>query len=316
MSDAGKSKVYDQAGKFLSDHDPVGFLRLLGAIRSDENVTVEILERELVTPARAVDQLFRVTDERGSRLVHGEVQTHWKGAVPSRVADYGARIYLLTGESVESYVLVLLNDSAAPSAPPAAEIRAGDLYISKGYRLIRLWELDAGEWLAVGHPYLCPLLPLMHDSENYLTAAIKNILTLPDEHQRAELTAYFAIMSGLRYDRRVIEIILKETVMHIPLELMQASSIGRAWLEQWREDGLEEGREKGREEGREEGRADAVREMVRRAAARYLPGFEIGPELERIADLEALEDLCLTMHELPDAVALQARLAALQPSAE
>ncbi|MFN7948496.1 MAG: hypothetical protein U0Z53_24300 [Blastocatellia bacterium] len=312
MSNAGKSKVYDQAGKFLSDHDPVGFLRLLGAIESDENVTVEILERELVTPSRAVDQLFRVTDERGSRLVHGEVQTHWKGAVPSRVADYGARIYLLTGESVESYVLVLLNDSAAPSGQPAAEIRAGDLYISKGYRLIRLWELDAGEWLEVGHPYLFPLLPLMRDSENYLNAAVRNILTLPDEHQRAELTAYFAIMSGLRYDRSIIEIILKEAVMHIPLELMQASSIGRAWLEQWREDGLEEGREKGREEGR----AAAVREMVRRAAARFFPGFEVGPELERIADLEALEDLCLTMHELPDVAALQARLAALQPSAE
>lgn len=127
-------------------------------------------------------------------------------------------------------------------------------------------------------------------------------------------------MSGLRYDRSIIEIILKEAVMHIPLELMQASGIGRAWLEPWREEGFEKGREEGLEEGREkgleEGRAAVVHEMVRRAAARFFPGFEVGPELERITDLEALEDLCLTMHELPDAAALQARLSALQASAE
>lgn len=171
MSEAGRSRIYDQTGKFLSDHDPVGFLRLLGAIATDENVRVEILERELVTPSRAVDQLFCGTDEHGTRLLHGEVQTFWKGTVPSRVADYGARIWLFTGESVESCVLVLLNDSTAPSEPPAAEIRAGDLYISKDCRLIRLWKLDAGEWLTVGHPYLYPLLPLMRGSENYLTAA-------------------------------------------------------------------------------------------------------------------------------------------------
>ena len=56
--------------------------------------------------------------------------------------------------------------------------------------------------------------------------------------------------------------------------------------------------------------------MVRRAAARFFPGCDPGPELERITDLEALEELCLTMHELPDAAALQARLVTLLPPAE
>jgi hypothetical protein len=95
--------------------------------------------------------------------------------------------------------------------------------------------------------------------------------------------------------------------MHIPLELMQASGMGHAGLEQWREEGFEK--------GREAGRAAAVREMVR-CAARFFSGSEVGPEPERIADPDALEDLCLMTPELPDVTALQVRLAALQPSAE
>jgi hypothetical protein len=71
LSETSHARVYDRVGRFVSDYDPVSFL-LPGAIASDENVTVEILERELVTPSRAVDQLFRVTDERGSRLVQGD----------------------------------------------------------------------------------------------------------------------------------------------------------------------------------------------------------------------------------------------------
>jgi hypothetical protein len=102
MSDVGKTKGYDQAGKHLGDHDPIGFLQLLGAIGADEEVEVEIIERELITPARAVDGLYRVSSAERSRLVHGEIQARWKGAVPPRVADYGARIHLLTGEQVES----------------------------------------------------------------------------------------------------------------------------------------------------------------------------------------------------------------------
>ncbi|MGH9843537.1 MAG: hypothetical protein ACREEM_32770 [Blastocatellia bacterium] len=296
----GDAKGYDQTGKYLSDHDPIGFLRLIGAIESEENVTIEIVERELITPSRAVDRLYRVTDARGTRLTHGEIQTRWKGAVPPRVADYGARIYLLTGELVESYVLLLTNNPAPPHDPPAAEIRVGDLFISKGYRLIKLWELDASEWLASQRPYLLPFVPLMRGGEAHLADVANTLCRLPDEHQRKELSAYFAIIGGLRYDRNIISDVLKEATMLIPREDLRESSVVQGWLE----------------EGREEGRASAVYEMVRRAANRYFPNLVIGPDLERITNLDALEDLCLTMHTLPDAESLRARLAELIPPAQ
>ena len=53
MDEVSQRKGYDQAGKHLSDHDPVGFLRLLGAITTEDEVEVEVLERELITAARS-----------------------------------------------------------------------------------------------------------------------------------------------------------------------------------------------------------------------------------------------------------------------
>jgi predicted transposase YdaD len=121
----------------------------------------------------------------------------------------------------------------------------------------------------------------------------------------------FAIIGSLRYDRAEIDRVLKEAFMRLPIEdIMQESSYVQAWHAQWREEGIEAGRV----EGRVEGRAATVYEMVRRAAERHFPALEIGPELERITNLEALEDLCLAMHELPDAAAVQARLRALLPT--
>jgi hypothetical protein len=53
--------------------------------------------------------------------------------------------------------------------------------------------------------------------------------------------------------------------------------------------------------------------MVRRAVRLYFPNLTLGSELERITNLDALEDLCLTMHTVPDADTLRARLADLLP---
>jgi len=88
--------------------------------------------------------------------------------------------------------------------------------------------------------------------------------------------------------------------MLIPIEDLRESSFAQAWLA----------------EGREEGRTSTIYEMVRRAANRYFPNLTIGPELERITNLDALEDLCLTMHALPDAESLRARLAEMIPPAQ
>lgn len=69
----------------------------------------------------------------------------------------------------------------------------------------------------------------------------------------------------------------------------------------------------GREEGWVLGRAFTIYEMVRLAAFIHFPSVPIGPELERITNLEELQELCVKMYQLPDAESLRARLANLLP---
>jgi hypothetical protein len=94
MTEVRRAKGYDQSCKYLSDHDPADFLALVGAITLDEPVEIERIERELVTPARAVDQLFCLRTTAGTRLAHLEVNTRWRDNLPARVADYAVRIWL------------------------------------------------------------------------------------------------------------------------------------------------------------------------------------------------------------------------------
>lgn len=112
---------------------------------------------------------------------------------------------------------------------------------------------------------------------------------------------YLSIVGGLRYDRDVIHRILGEVVMNISIHELRDSSVYQAIAAEAENKGLEKGR------------AETVYEMLRLAAARRFPGIKLGEEIKSIADLEALEDMCLTMHELADVESLHTRLAALMP---
>lgn len=59
-----------------------------------------------------------------------------------------------------------------------------------------------------------------------------------------------------------------------------------------------------------------VSDLLYRMVARRFPGFELGGEIVRIMNLNALEGLCLELYDLPDEAALQARLAELMPRGE
>jgi predicted transposase YdaD len=122
-------------------------------------------------------------------------------------------------------VLILLPDQAPPASPPPALIQVGDLEIRKGYRLILLWELDGREWLASGHPYVWPLIPLMRGGEAELRASIQAVGSLPEEEERRELAAYLSILGGLRYDRGLIHELLAEETKMIPLQELESSSV-------------------------------------------------------------------------------------------
>lgn len=311
MAEISDAKGYDQTCKYLSDGDPVGFLGLVGAIRLDEEVRVDQLKPELITPSRPVDMLYRVTNASGSRLVHVEVNLHWRNNLPSRAADYGVRIWLAEQEPVETYILILRPNPKPPQIPPTGVIQAGDLVVIKNYRLICLWELEAREWLEQGRPHLLPLVPLMHGGEEELRESMRIVTHLPGEKERQELSTYLSVIGALRYDPRVIHQLLGEIAMNISIHEFKESGI----YQEIAQAAAREAELKGEAKGEAKGRA-ALQEALNRIAARRFPGFELAGEIERITDIKALEDLCVEINEIPDETALQTRLSELMPPRE
>jgi predicted transposase YdaD len=87
----------------------------------------------------------------------------------------------------------------------------------------------------------------------------------------------------------------------IPMHILKESSFYQMAVDEGREEGLEKGLSK-------------LMDLFRQLAARRFPGVEFGPEVERVRDLDVLEQLCLDLDWIQDEQALRARLAELAES--
>lgn len=61
----------------------------------------------------------------------------------------------------------------------------------------------------------------------------------------------------------------------------------------------------------QEGKREMLIDMLQRMAHNRFPGVEIKEEVERVNDLEALENLCVNLHTLPDEATLHAQIGKL-----
>src|SRR3989442_138427 len=101
------SKPFDQAFKYLAEEDAESLLILLGLLQPGEVAEIEALPRELNVSTQLPDQPYRVVISGQARIVHVEAQTVYEAAIPERVAEYGARLWMKYRLPVESYVLLL-----------------------------------------------------------------------------------------------------------------------------------------------------------------------------------------------------------------
>lgn len=78
--------------------------------------------------------------------------------------------------------------------------------------------------------------------------------------------------------------------------------------------GLAEGRTKGLAEGRAEGRAEALADVLSIAAKKRFPRLELGDQLQRVSNADALQALLLELFQIKTQKAFLQRLAAAQPT--
>ena len=91
-----KPKPYDQAFKYLAEQDPTALLVLLGALKPEQKVTIELLPNEVTVSAKLPDSVYLVkTKNEPSRIVHIEAQTSYDPKMPRRMTDYALRLWII-----------------------------------------------------------------------------------------------------------------------------------------------------------------------------------------------------------------------------
>jgi hypothetical protein len=193
------SKPYDTAFKDLAEQDPGALLLLLGAIRP--GASVKPLPREVAVQALLPDQPYEITEEGRTYIAHVEAQTRFEPDIPARVGDYGVYLWSRYRVPVYSYVLVLVPRGMPDAAPTRWAVEAGGVRVTVDYTIVRLWEVEAAQALAMKSESLLPFIPLMRGTRAELEQGARALGAVADEVRQRELALHFVVLGGLRYNR-------------------------------------------------------------------------------------------------------------------
>jgi predicted transposase YdaD len=286
-----QNKPYDRLFKDLADEDPRGFLHLLGIVPlTDAGVDVETAPREVSPPVLQIDHLYRVRTANREWLVHFEFQTHYRPDMPGRMVRYAASLYLSHGLPVDCVLVLLAERFAPPHVPSSHAVEADSLSMTLDYRVVRLWEIDGAEALALNNPGFLVLMPLLRTSEKQLTQAVERIAREPDRDERA---AELIMAAGLRYDKddrvRLLEASMRGIFTE---EILKDSSYYQELVEI----------------GRQQDARWSIRELV----AAWFPSEDAMPDLDRIQDSERLNDILRLALKAQTAAEIRAAITAAE----
>lgn len=295
MSGAADNKPYDTAFKDLADEDPEALLRLVGAL--PEGATVKPLPREMTAPALFADQPYEVISETEHFVAHLEAQTFYADDVPSRLVKYEAIIWINTGLPVRSFVLVLSPRGMPADVPTEFTVEAGGLTLTAEFHIVKLWEIDAQWALAMNSESLLPFVGLMKGGEAELAQGSKGLSKVTSLTRRLELALHFFVLGGLRYPADYVLGMIERYGM-FPLQQLKESSAYQFILAQGREEEIEKERQ-------------IWRKVLLDQVGEQFLGLELKSDLDRITDLQALEQLYFSLKKVTDAEELRAKVTEL-----
>lgn len=305
-----KPKPYDQAFKYLAEQDPTALLILLGALKPEQKVTIELLPNEVTVSAKLPDSVYLIkSTKEPSRIIHIEAQTEYDPKMPRRMTDYALRLWIKYNLAVESYLLLLTPRKVPNKIPNKFQLVSGSLDVRLHYQVISIWEVSARKALALNKLDLLPFIPLMKGGHLAIADIARAIENIDDDQRQRELDLHFVILSGLRYTQHeFLEFLGSANMIPITYELAKQSSTFRAMVKDVKQEA--------RVEGRVEGRAEAFAELFKKLVAQRFPNLKIGAEFDRIHSAEALEQLCLQVNTTKNSKLLLQQISQLVESTE
>jgi hypothetical protein len=232
--------------------------------------------------------------------VHFELQAGYLATLDRRTLLQNVAITEKFDLPVSS-VLVLLHPHAnSPRFTGRLQLpdADGNVYLQFGYRVMRVWELDAEALLSGGTGTL-PLTPLSQVVESELPGVIRRmeqrIAAETTAVESAELWLATYVLMGLRFSPSVAGELLKgvgamkESATYQAI-LQEGEQRGRVLGEQ---QGRAIGEQEGRAIGEQQGRAEEARTVLIRLGSKRFgsPTAEVRSAIEAESDLARLEAL-------------------------
>jgi len=264
---------------------------------SDADVRhVHPLNVELPAGAVRTDTVFRVTLADGRvTLLHIEFQgRRSERPMPLRMLDYISRLAQqgrtsrLNGHLCSAVLYV--GDGAGADDEGTHQVDCHDegLTLAWRYRVIRLWQMQAEELLALDHPALLTLIgqTRIEEPERVLPQVIATIRQMSDEGERIRL---FAALTSLMRDEEMLRM-AEQLIEAMDQDLM----LDTPFLRRIREEGRAEGRTEGQAEGQVRGRRATILDILLtrfELSHHAVQQFEV--RIEQIESLTVLQKLVI-----------------------
>ena len=284
---------YDVAAKVLIDSCRDEILRRFLRIDVVTSDLIEEIPQETVSVRRSDFPMIVDTVDRGKVLVILEIQSFWNERVPLQLLDYRIRHMLAQGLPALSAVLLLKPDRRATDVYQDEELRFG-------YRLIRLYEMDAEEALLHWPTCLLPFVPLMKNGLPHVQEVEERIYRADvSSIRKADMLTSMTILSGLISEEVIRGILSRRRDLMIEsaaYELIRQEGINEGiqqGIQKGIVQGIEKGIEKGIEQGIEIGKIQVMREnVIDLLTIRFgAPSRNVIRTIEGIGDLSLLQVL-------------------------
>lgn len=284
----------DSAFKVLVQQEPQAFVKrfLPGAVFRG------MLPTELSREPLRSDALLHVSypAENGTDYVlHLEVQTKADATMPRRLCTYG----LLAMEQQKLPVLstvIYLERCATPQTPWQVYGPTG-LLLEYHFHIVRLWEEDLDEWMALDAPGLLVFAPLLHGASiDRIDQVIAAIDTLPDPAQRANHLHYLMHFAKRSFGATAVNDYLRR---HPVLDQI---------IQEW--PFYQEILAKGELNGEVKGRQNGMRTNIIALISQRFPSLLADAEKHviTITDLQQLSDMVVQVALAPDEASARASL--------
>ncbi|MGB3189001.1 MAG: DUF4351 domain-containing protein, partial [Limnoraphis sp.] len=219
-------------------------------------------------------------------ILHLEFQTQptSEPPLPLRMLDYWVRLYRKYRRPIQQFIIFL--------QATTSEVVFTEEFVTETtrhrYQVIRMWEQNPAIFL--NDRALLPLAPLAQTNspERLLTQVAAEVAKIEAIEQRRNVLAAVQIIAGLRYDKTLIQQLLRE-------DIMRESVIYQ--------DILQQGVRQGVQRGRGEGEASLIiRQLTRRFG-------ELPPQLPQqirslsLTQLDALGEELLDFTEIAEVIA-------------